>query len=203
MEDKKKEIIERTLDIFAKRGIRAITMGEICSTQRISKKTLYKYVNDKSDLVHQCMEYEIERNHQEVNAIVKKGLNAIDESFEMSQHVIDQISDINVTLFWELENYYPEAYQLFLNHQNDCVRVSIEENIRKGIDEGFYRADLNVDIVVSIYLTILYNLISARMLNTKDYSFSEVYRELFKYHTHGISSPKGLEYLKSKLRSND
>lgn len=203
MEDKKKEIIERTLDIFAKRGIRAITMGEICSTQRISKKTLYKYVNDKSDLVHQCMEYEIERNHQEVNAIVEKGLNAIDESFEMSQHVIDQISDINVTLFWELENYYPEAYQLFLNHQNDCVRVSIEENIRKGIDEGFYRADLNVDIVVSIYLTILYNLISARMLNTKDYSFSEVYRELFKYHTHGISSPKGLEYLKSKLRSND
>lgn len=203
MEEKKKEIIERTLDIFSKRGIRAITMGEICSTLRISKKTLYKYVKDKSELVHTCMEYEIDRNHQDVRAIADKGLNAIDESFEMSQHVIDQISDINVTLFWELENYYPEAYQLFLNHQNECVRVSIEENINKGINEGYYRSDLNVDIVVSIYLTILYNLISAKMLNTKNYSFTEVYRELFKYHTHGISSPKGLEYLKTKLKSND
>jgi AcrR family transcriptional regulator len=203
VEEKKKEIIERTLDIFSKRGIRAITMGEICSTIRISKKTLYKYVKDKSELVHTCMEYEIDRNHQDVRAIADKGLNAIDESFEMSQHVIDQISDINVTLFWELENYYPEAYQLFLNHQNECVRVSIEENINKGIKEGYYRSDLNVDIVVSIYLTILYNLISAKMLNTKNYSFTEVYRELFKYHTHGISSPKGLEYLKTKLKSND
>lgn len=203
MEEKKKEIIERTLDIFSKRGIRAITMGEICSTLRISKKTLYKYVKDKSELVHTCMEYEIDRNHQDVRTIADKGLNAIDESFEMSQHVVDQISDINVTLFWELENYYPEAYQLFLNHQNECVRVSIEENINKGIKEGYYRSDLNVDIVVSIYLTILYNLISAKMLNTKNYSFTEVYRELFKYHTHGISSPKGLEYLKTKLKSND
>jgi AcrR family transcriptional regulator len=202
VEEKKREIIERTLDIFAKRGIRAISMSEICSSQHISKKTLYKYVNDKNDLVHKCMEYEIERNHKEVIAISEKGLNAIDESFEMSQHVIDQISDINASLFWELEHYYPEAYQLFLTHQNDCVRVSIEENIRKGMQEGYYRADLNVDIVVSIYLTILYNLISAKMLNTKNYSFSEIYRELFKYHTHGISSPKGLEYLKTKLSKN-
>lgn len=200
MEEKKKEIIERTLDIFSKRGVRAITMGEICSVQRISKKTLYKYFNDKNDLVNVCMEYEIERNHDQVNSISQKGLNAIDESFEMSQHVIDQISEINDSLFWELENYYPDAYNLFLNHQNECVRVSIEENIKKGMHEGLYRSDLNLDIVVSIYLTILYNLISAKMLNTKNYSFTEIYRELFNYHTHGIASPKGLEYLKTKLK---
>lgn len=200
MEEKKKEIIERTLDIFSKRGIRAITMGEICSAQRISKKTLYKYFSDKNDLVKSCMEYEIERNHDQVTSIANKGLNAIDESFEMSQHVIDQISEINDSLFWELENYYPEAHHLFLDHQNDCVRVSIEENIKKGMKEGLYRSDLNLDIVVSIYLTILYNLISAKMLNTKNYSFTEIYRELFNYHTHGIASPKGLEYLKTKLK---
>lgn len=178
-------------------------MGEVCKFQRISKKTLYKYFRDKDDLVQSCMSFELERTDNGVKNIMAKGLNAIDESFEISRFVIDNVSDLNPNLFFELENYYPEAFKMYEDHQDECVRVSIYENLNKGINEGLYRADLNMDIVVSIYLTILYNLLSAKMVNTKNYSFKEIYRELFIYHTHGISSPKGLEYLQTKLNSNE
>lgn len=202
-EEKKKGIISRTLDLFSKRGIRSCTMDEICTFQRISKKTLYKYFKDKDDLVHSCMSFELERSHNNVQDIISKDLNAIDESFEISRFVIDNVSDFTPNLFFELENYYPESFKLYEEHQNQCIRVSIYDNLKKGIKEGLYRADLNIDIVVSIYLTILYNLISAKMINTKSYSFKEIYRELFIYHTHGISSPKGLEYLQTKLNTNE
>lgn len=202
-EEKKVGIITRTLELFTKRGIRSCTMGEICTFQRISKKTLYKYFNDKDDLVQSCMSFELNRSDSSVKNIMAKGLNAIDESFEISRFVIDNISDLNPNLFFDLENYHPEAFKLYEEHQNQCIRVSIYENLKKGIEEGYYRADLNIDIVVSIYLTILYNLLSAKMVNTKSYSFREIYRELFKYHTHGISSPKGLEYLQTKLITNE
>lgn len=202
-EEKKKGIITRTLDLFAKRGIKSCTMGEVCKFQRISKKTLYKYFRDKDDLVQSCMSFELERTDNGVKNIMAKGLNAIDESFEISRFVIDNVSDLNPNLFFELENYYPEAFKMYEDHQDECVRVSIYDNLKKGIKEGLYRADLNIDIVVSIYLTILYNLLSAKMVNTKNYSFKEIYRELFIYHTHGISSPKGLEYLQTKLNSNE
>lgn len=202
-EEKKKGIITRTLDLFTKRGIRSCTMGDICTFQRISKKTLYKYFRDKDDLVNSCMSFELERSHQGVTNIMAKGLNAIDESFEISRFVIDNVSDLNPNMFFELENYYPEAFKLYEDHQNQCIRVSIYDNLKKGIQEGLYRPDVNIDIVVSIYLTILYNLLSAKMINTKNYSFSDIYKELFIYHTHGISSPKGLEYLQTKLNTNE
>lgn len=176
-------------------------MGEICSFQRISKKTLYKYFRDKDDLVQSCMSFELERTNAGVEEIIAKDLNAIEESFEISRFVIDNVADLNPSLFFELENYYPEAYKLYEEHQNNCIRDSVTQNIQKGINEGLYRSNLNIDIVVSIYLTILYNLLSAKLINTKNYSFSKIYKELFVYHTHGISSPKGLEYLNTKLNT--
>jgi AcrR family transcriptional regulator len=202
-EEKKKEILGRTMNLFFERGIRSCTMDEICAFQRISKKTLYKYFSDKEDLVKSVMASELDRTDKEVKAIMAKGLNAIDESFEISQHVMDNIADLPPLLFYELENYYPEAYKLFENHQNECIRRSMAENLKKGIAEGLYRSDLNTNIIVSIYLTILYNLLSAKLINTKEYSFSTIYRELFIYHTHGISSRKGLDYLQSKLKTNE
>ena len=201
--EKKKGILTRTLDLFSKRGIKSCTMGEICAFQRISKKTLYKYFKDKDDLVESCMSFELERTETAVKDIMSKGLNAIDESFEISRFVIDNVSDLHPALFFELENFYPEAFKLYEEHQNKSIRSSIYDNLKKGISEGLYRADLNIEIVVSIYLTILYNLLSAKMINTKSFAFREIYRELFIYHTHGISSPRGLEYLQTKLKSNE
>lgn len=202
-EEKKTGIIARTLDLFSKRGIKSCTMSEICTFQRISKKTLYKYFKDKDDLVQSCMSFELKRTDRDVKDIMAKDLNAIDESFEISRYVIDNVADLNPNMFFELENYYPEAFKLYEEHQNDCIRSSIYDNLKKGISEGLYRPDLNIDIVISIYLTILYNLLSTKMINTKSYSFREIYQELFIYHTHGISSSKGLEYLKTKLKQNE
>ena len=200
-EEKKKGILGRTMGLFSKRGIRSCTMGEICTFQHISKKTLYKYFTDKDDLVKSVIASELERMDKEIKTIMAKGMNAIDESFEISRHVMDNISELPTQLFYELENFYPEAYKMYEEHQETCIKVSITMNMEKGIKEGLYRSDLNVDVIVSIHLTNLYNLISAKLLNTKNYSFSTIYRELFIYHTHGISSQKGLDYLQTKLNA--
>ncbi len=202
MEEKKAEIIDRTLDLFSKRGIKSLNMGDISSLQHISKKTLYNYFKDKNDLVCSCMNFELERTSAEIEVITQKGMNAIDVSYEISQFVINQLTNMNPTLFIELESFHPDALKLFEDHQEDCIGRTIRENIEKGMHEGLYRADLKVEIVTSIYMTLMYNLISARLVNTKSFSFSEIYMEFFKYHIHGISSEKGQKYLKTNFKNN-
>ena len=199
MEERKEEIIVRTLDLFSKRGVRSLNMGDISSLQHISKKTLYNHFKDKNDLVCSCMNFELERTSKEVEVITQKGMNAIDVSYEISQFVINQLKNMNPTLFLELESFHPEALKLFEDHQQDCIGRTVRENIEKGMKEGLYRSDLKVEIVTSIYMTLMYNLISARLVNTGNFSFSEIYMEFFKYHIHGISSEKGQKYLKIKF----
>jgi len=203
MEDKKEEIIVRTLELFNSRGIKSLNMGEISSLQHISKKTLYNHFSDKDDLVCNCMSYELERTSKELTEITDKKNNAIDESYEVSQFVINQLNNINPTLFSELESYHPSAMKLFEDHQNECIGRTVHENFERGVKEGVYRKDLNIDIIISIYMVLMYNLLSARIMNSNDYSFSDIYMEFFKYHIHGISSEKGQEYLKVNFGKNE
>lgn len=199
MAERKEEIIVRTLDLFSKRGVKSLNMGDISSLQHISKKTLYNHFKDKNDLVCSCINFELERTSKEVEKIITTGLNAIEVSYKISQFVINQLTNMNPSLFLELESFHPDAFKLFEDHQQDCIGRTIRENIEKGMNEGLYRADLNVEIVTSIYMTLMYNLLSARLVNTKNFSFSEIYMEFFKYHVHGISSEEGQIFLKSKF----
>jgi len=201
MDERKEEILTRTLELFSKRGIKSLNMTNISSLQHISKKTLYSFFKDKNDLVCSCMSYELARSSTEIEKITHKKLNAIDVSYQISQFVINQLTDMNPTLFIELEAFHPEALKLFKDHQQECIAVTIRGNIEKGINEELYRPGLNIEIVTGIYMTLMYNLISDRLMNNKKFSFSELYMEFFKYHIHGISSEKGQSYLKSKYDS--
>ena len=60
-------------------GIRSVTMDDVCKEMRISKKTLYQYVHDKTDLVNQTMRSEIEKDEEEITRLIQGGHNAIDE----------------------------------------------------------------------------------------------------------------------------
>lgn len=202
MEERKEEIIVRTLNLFSKRGVKSLNMGDISSLQHISKKTLYNHFKDKNDLVCSCMNFELERTSKNVELITQKGLNAIEVSYEISQFVINQLSNLNPSLFMELESFHPDALKLFEDHQEDCIGRTIRENMEKGIKEGLYRSDLNIEIITSIYMTLMYNLISARIVNTRNFSFSQLYMEFFKYHIHGISSEEGQKFLKTKFGNN-
>jgi AcrR family transcriptional regulator len=201
MEARKEEIINRTLALFEQRGIRSLSMAEISSLQHISKKTLYLYFKDKNDLVKECLRYELDRISSKLEEIAQKSLNAIDESYEISEFVIQRSSDLHPMLFLELKSYYPEAFNLFEEHQEECIAKSVIENLHKGVKEGLYRPDLKVDFITNLYVSTIFYLFTTHLANTHKYSFSEVYYEFFKYHIRGISSSKGLQFLQTNYRN--
>ena len=47
----KESLIQRATSVFMRLGVRAVNMADLSSELGISKKTLYKYVSDKRDLI--------------------------------------------------------------------------------------------------------------------------------------------------------
>ena len=58
---KVQEIIHQVAELFRDFGIKSLTMDDISSSLGISKKTLYKYVSDKNDLVNKVIKASIEQ----------------------------------------------------------------------------------------------------------------------------------------------
>lgn len=175
-------------------------MGDISRELGISKKTLYQYVNDKSDLVQKTMDLKTEQSMRSIEEIMQRGLNAIDELLEVNfllNHLIDKH---NPSVDYDLRKYYPEVYQQIIMGRRERMLKMVQSNLEKGIREGLYREDLRTELIAKMYISRVENLHgNESLLSSSDFNCPAVFRELFEYHIRGISNPKGIAYLEKRL----
>ncbi|MCB0479781.1 MAG: TetR/AcrR family transcriptional regulator [Flavobacteriales bacterium] len=199
MDEKFETILMGALKVFMTYGIRSVTMDDLAKHMGISKKTLYRYVTDKNDLVIKGIEYHQQLEMCALEACVSKNLNAIDENFEISKVIVDQLQNIHPSVMFDLEKYYPEAMATFDQYKKTVVKHWVEDNMRRGIEEGLYRKDLNIPVLTGMYLARINDFFNADLF-PKGVSFSDIYLEIFRYHIRGLASEKGVKYLQDKVK---
>lgn len=175
-------------------------MDDFAGKLGISKKTLYQFVCDKSDLVQKTMKNHIETEKKAIQDISRQNENAIDEIFAIGRHVMVHISKMNPSAMYDLQKYHPEAWKLFLDFKNTFIYSCILENMERGVKQGLYRSDFNTDIVARIYAARTEIVVSQEVFPFPKYNVIDVYAEYLKYHVRSIATEKGLTYLeKQKL----
>jgi TetR/AcrR family transcriptional regulator, cholesterol catabolism regulator len=111
MNEELKNLLLKVGCLYKKYGIKSITMDDVSRELGISKKTLYQYVQDKNELVAQVIDLSIENQMTIFNSLFSKGLNAIDELFEVNKMVAEMIKHHNPSEDYDLRKYYPDQYQ--------------------------------------------------------------------------------------------
>ena len=200
MDENFKILLPQIVELFMRYGIRSMTMDDISRHLKISKKTLYQYVDDKNDLVVKVFQSVRFEDECEVKKVITAEQNAIDQMYEIVHMVSGKLQGIHPSIFYDLEKYHADAWRIFTDYKYTFIHQCISDNIKKGIKEGFYRKDLAIDIVVKIYLNNIDSLFNNEAHPIKDFTPYKAYLELFRYHIHGIASEKGLEYLTKKLK---
>ena len=193
-------IINKCSALFLRYGIKNLTMDEIAKELGMSKKTIYLYVSNKSDLVQKVMQAHLDKEAEYLARVRETKKNALEENLMTLALMMKEIQGFNTAIFYELQKYYPESYALFNEHREKVALRLILDNLKTGIKEGLYRKDLNVEIVSRIYVYALDILVDQQRFPSKKYNFFVLYKEFVGYHLAGIVTPKGAKYLEqSKL----
>lgn len=200
MDQREQQIIDQSAKVFMRLGIRSVNMDDIAQHLRISKKTLYQYVKDKNELVQRIVRHITDTHRACILGICQRGHNAIDESFEISRFVAEQVGQVHPSVHFDLQKYHPEAWELLQTSERADIYRCISENLRKGMSEGLYRDDLNVDVIARIYISRFDVTFDGELFPTDKYRFEDVIWELFRYHIRGIASDKGVKYLMKKVQ---
>lgn len=201
MDQKATEIINRAMRVFMRYGIKSVNMDDISRQLGISKKTLYKYVSDKTDLVKKAFRFHCDAEDKQLKEISDKNLNAIDESFEVMRMVMNMISDLHPSVLYDLQKYHPELMSEMEKERHRIMYKSIKENLERGLKEGLYREDIKPDIVASFYVSSVESIFHKLSFVDTEYTFKELYTELFRMHIRGIASDKGIQYLVEKMKT--
>ncbi len=196
------ELLQKITKLYFQYGIRSVTMDDLAREMGMSKKTLYVHFKDKDDVVDKVLMHHLQNHRCNMAFLEMKNKNAIDQLLNISKFLIEHVQKVNPTVNYDLMKYYPATWQKVIAYKNESVNNYIKANILKGIEEGLFRDDFNVEIIAKIYAMRLDMVGNDEWLTKKIYTFDEIFNTIFIYHLRGIASKKGLTYLEEKIKGN-
>jgi len=185
------KIIEKANDICRMVGFKAMTMDDIASQLSISKKTIYQYFPDKDSLVMSVVEKEVIQSESDCQLTLEMSADAIDEILIANQFFTEDFKDINPIIFHDLEKYYRKSYLLFMEHKNGQFYEVVGSNITRGITEGLYRPEVNVEILTRFRLESVFMAFDQKVFPSNQYNLIDVYNTLIDHFIYGIVTDKG------------
>ena len=201
METKTRNIAGKARDVFMKYGIRSVSMDDICRELGMSKKTLYQYFGNKSDLVRKMLEQSFEDFESQISLIWEQNNNAIDDLLELSLVIDEHMKEINLSVSFDLQKYYPEIHREYLDKKRVFASRYLQQNIEKGIRENIYRADLNMDLIAKLYIQKIEDLHDPNFHENDNISFAEVFHVMFENHIRGIANENGIKYYEERKKT--
>ncbi len=200
MEKLEHEIIYCALSLFNKYGIRSVTMDDVARELGISKKTIYKYFENKADLVHKSVRTIYDSLQKHLLEINKTTKNAIDELMMIDQVVGEVLENHNPSLRFQLQKYYPHTYNSLYEGRHNLIEEVISSNVEKGKKAGLYRNEASTDIMTYLYCSKMHTLPEEELELLEKHSIKAMMSQAMEYHIRGMATEKGLEYLESKLK---
>jgi TetR/AcrR family transcriptional regulator, cholesterol catabolism regulator len=161
----------------------------------MSKKTIYQYFSDKDELVDAVIAEVIEFSRLTCERDKMDAPNAVAEVF-MAMEMINKIfRNMNPGIMFDLERYHPRTYKRFLDHKNKYLYQTIRHNLERGVEEGLYRPEIDIEIVARFRL-------ESMMVVFNQEAFRDVSTNLLKLHTeildqfiYGCASQKGYKLI--------
>ena len=194
----KDKIINKAKEMFLRLGFKSITMDDIACEMCISKKTIYKYFSNKDVLIEESVELVHKEVHETIDKIVSKNFNAIEENFEIKRMFREMFKSAESSPIYQLKKHYPEIYIKVLTQQVSICEDCFRQNIIKGINEGLYRENLDIDNYVKFYYTLIFNINENTMLENDAH---ELEVKALEYQIRAMATLAGIIELEKHLKN--
>jgi len=193
------KIVEKSTKLFLNLGFKSVTMDEIASALGVSKKTIYKYFNNKTDLVNAVTNHVFDSISCGIDHICHLNMNPIDELFSIKRFVMEHLKDEKSSPQYQLQKYYPKIFMSLKKKQFEVMQECVIDNLKKGIELGLYRPNIDLEFISRIYFNGLTGIKDNDMFPLKNYSMKTLLNFYYEYHLRGICTAKGIKQLENQL----
>jgi len=193
------KILQGATKLFMQIGIKSVSMDDIAREIGVSKKTIYKHFGDKAELVLRVVELENRNEIVACNECYSTEGNAVQKMIDISKHISHQHRDINPTVIYDLQKYYPSIWAMMEKFQSEFILSAISQNIEEGQAEGLYRKAIKPEIAATMYGTLIQGMMQQLAQRNTPYDFKTLHLQMVSYHLYGICTTAGRAYLKQHI----
>lgn len=185
------KILRYATQQFRRKGVKGVRMDDMAVGLGMSKRTLYELFGNKETLLLESIRY-VGRQHQTQYAQFAQQAQTPVEVYVYAVTVqLRDIDSINPAFMSEASRYAPVRQFL------DAQRTERDEKgtafLRKCINEGYLRADINIPLLLQLQEILFRAIMDAELY--KQFPFSEIVHFVSYVNFRGQCTEKGLREL--------
>jgi AcrR family transcriptional regulator len=185
--------------MFLNYGFKSVTMDDLANELGISKKTIYKYFQNKVELVDASIDFVQNTIDTAVRDIVQLKLNAIEENFAVKQVFQNMFKKAKTSPMFQLKKYYPETYSKLMAHEIHTISEFVMNNLEKGIAEKLYRDNIDKETTMNFYFLLFFGTHESNIFSKKTNDIIKTEIQILEYHTRAIATMYGISVLEQEL----
>jgi len=197
MESQQELIINTAGRLFEQFGIRSVSIDNVCNELHISKKTFYTYFLQKEELVDAVLVNQKKNNNEKYEKMFKNK-NAIDSLILIVKEIKKSAESESQTMFYDLEKYYPKVFEKHMAQNSEIIRQGFQLNLKQGIEEGYYRDNLDVELISLFHSVQIKNTFELMQQANKKYTKKRLIDFFIDLMIHLIANEKGLKYMEEQ-----
>ena len=187
-ENLRTKILDAAMAAFTKRGIHAVTMDDVATALKISKRTLYQIYENKEQLLYEAMVREMTNREENIRTELMSCRNVMEILLTIYKRKVDEYNQTNPSFYSDLVKY--PRVQEYLKSQNLHTRVMMNGFFKRGVEEGYFRD--NIDYKLARYLFDGMGKIVQDNKLYQYYSTKDIFNNLVFVSLRGLCTEKGI-----------
>lgn len=113
---------------------------------------------------------------------------------------VQALDKINPVFFSDLKKYYPTVWDQKHREHKEKGLNHIYTQLRKGVNEGFFRKEINLELVAKLFHEQLNLIGDDQIFPKEDYNYSDLFKNLVINFLRGISTQKGIDLIDENVK---
>ena len=166
-------------------------MDDVAKEASMSKKTLYQYFQNKDSLVTDVVKDHFKEEAAEFEEIKSQAKDAIHELILVSMCIRKHVHEMNPSLLLDMQKFHGSAWDEYLKFKHSTIRGQVKDNILRGIEEGYFRPEIDADILSIFRVESVQLLFNPKIFPYDKFDFPSVQLQIMDHFINGLLTDEG------------
>lgn len=183
----KERILKLAKQKFLKNGFYKVSMDNLVQELRTSKSSLYNHFSSKDELIQAVIDdlnYEI--NNELVQILNDDKLSFKGKLIAVSEFTKNRLTLISEEFLKDLEINTPLIWESYQKNRKERINNYYRQLFEIGINEGMIRSDINLNIILAVYLNLMELPLKTEYIDSLDMNNQNIYEDAMEVFLNGI-----------------
>jgi AcrR family transcriptional regulator len=192
-------VIDAAGPLFLSRGFVGVTSDDIAARLGISKATLYKVFSGKEEILREVVRGILNEIGGRVERLVDDGsLGFVEKMVALLSFLGTRMARFEPVFVRDVQKHAPGLWNEVEKFRQDKIARNFRIILEAGRREGYFRADIDLDLLLSMFASLIQEFVNPVSLVRSGRSPAETFESVIKVFFQGIVTDKGRRDFSSK-----